>query len=149
MVERIVELANALKNKTGDANAVREELKSIIIPKVMRINELCKKVDLKVRFFDIDGFGGSVEVKTDYDLDGSPLDSKSVILECYDEEYDEIRHTYVDLEYFGKSDEELFEHFKKESIDLKKFMIGLKSRQLDSEIVSLKERIEEIKNLEL
>ena len=37
MVERIIELANSLKNKTGDANAVREELKSIIIPKVMRI----------------------------------------------------------------------------------------------------------------
>ena len=149
MVNRIIELANALKDKTGDANAVREELKSIIIPKVMRINEICKKVDLRVRHFDIEGFGGTVEVKNDYDLDGSMLDSKSVILECYDEEYDEIGHTYVDLEYFGKSDEELFESFKKESIDLKEFMIGLKSRQLDSEIGELKDRIEEIKNLEL
>ena len=80
MVERIIELANALKNGSGDVNAIREELKSIIIPKVMMINEICKKVDLKVRRFDIEGFGGSIEIKNDYDLDGSVLDSKSVIL---------------------------------------------------------------------
>ena len=148
MVERIVELANALKNKTGDANAVREELKSIIIPKVMRINELCKKVDLRVRFFDIEGFGGTVEVKNDYDLDGSMLDSKSVILECYDEEYDEIRHTYVDLEYFGKSDEELFEHFKKESIQMKEFLLDLEIQQHARKVQRMNKNIEEIKNLE-
>ena len=148
MIERIVELANALKNKTGDANAVREELKSIIIPKVMRINELCKKVDLRVRFFDIEGFGGTVEVKNDYDLDGSMLDSKSVILECYDEEYDEIRHTYVDLEYFGKSDEELFEHFKKESIQMKEFLLDLEIQQHARKVQRMNKNIEEIKNLE-
>ena len=148
MVKRIIELANALKNGSSDVNAVREELKSIIIPKVMMINEICKTVDLKVRRFDIEGFGGSIEIKNDYDLDGSVFDSKSVILECYDEEYDDIRHTYVDLEYFNKSDEELFEYFKKESIKMKEFMLDLEIQQHTRKVQRMNKNIEEIKNLE-
>jgi len=151
MVERIIELANILKANPKDA-AAREELKSIIIPKVTRINEFIVKTGAKIKYFDIEGFDGTVIVENDRDWDGSILDSKSVILKCYEEEFDDFHDTYINLDYFGKSDEELLEIFKNESISLKRFMIGLKRGRMEKDekaILELSKEIEEIKNLKL
>ena len=87
MVEKIIELSNILESNhyTGDScDAAREELKSIIIPKVERINELLKKADLKVKWFKIEGFNGNVTIKLDTDWNGDDLDTKSVVLELFD-----------------------------------------------------------------
>lgn len=147
MVERIIELANILKANPKDA-AAREEAKNIILPRVKRINELLKKTDLRVKYFYAEGFTGNIKIENDYDWDGSVMDSKSVILELYDEEYDKISLTYVDLEYFSKSDEELFEYFKKESITMKEFMLDLEIQQHTRKVQRMNENIEKIKNLE-
>ena len=127
-VERIIELSNLLKDNSGDLDGVREELKNIIIPKVNRINELMKEASLN-RYFYIDGFNGNVKIENDFDWDGSILDRKCAVLEIYDVEFDEYEKSYVTLEYFDMSDEELFEIFKKESISLMKFMLDIEVRK--------------------
>ncbi len=147
MVERIIELANILKANPKDA-AAREEAKNIIIPRVKRINELLKKTDLRVKYFYTEGFTGNIKVKNDYDWDGSVMDSKSVILELYDEEFDCFESTYVDLNYFDKSDEELFEEFKEYSIGLKKFMMNLHKGDVNK-LLELNKQIEELKYAKL
>ena len=147
MVERIIELANILKANPKDA-AAREEAKNIIIPRVKRINELLKKTDLRVKYFYAEGFTGNIKVENDCDWDGSVMDSKSVILELYDEEFDGFSSTYVDLNYFDKSDEELFEEFKEYSIGLKKFMVKFHEGSVNK-ILELNKQIEELKNAKL
>ena len=154
MVEKIIELSNILENNhyTGDScNAAREELKSIIIPKVERINELLKKADLKVKWFKIEGFNGNVTIKRDTDWNGDDLDTKSVVLELFDI-FEDYSYTYVDLDYFDKSDEELFEIFKEKSIRLKKSFLQFKLEEkenVDKLINELNKQIEDIKNLKL
>ena len=147
MVERIIELANILKANPKDA-AARKESKSIIIPRVNRINELLVKADLKIKFFYTEGFTGNIKVENDCDWDGSVMNSKSVILELYDEEFDGFSSTYVNLNYFDKSDEELFEEFKEYSIGLKKFMVKFHEGSVNK-ILELNKQIEELKNTEL
>jgi hypothetical protein len=147
MVERIIELANILKANPKDA-AAREEAKNIIIPRVKRINELLKKTDLRVKYFYAEGFTGNIKVENDCDWDGSVMDSKSVILELYNEEFDCFKLTYVDLNYFDKSDEELFEEFKEYSIGLKKFMVKFHEGSVNK-ILELNKQIEELKNAKL
>jgi DNA-directed RNA polymerase alpha subunit len=147
MVERIIELANIQKANPKDA-AAREEAKNIIIPRVKRINELLKKTDLRVRYFYAEGFTGNIKVENDCDWDGSVMNSKSVILELYDEEFDSFSSTYVDLNYFDKSDEELFEEFKEYSIGLKKFMVKFHEGSVNK-ILELNKQIEELKNTKL
>ena len=106
MVERIIELSNILKANPKD-DAVREELKNIIIPRVEKINEFIVKTGIKIKYFDIKGFDGTVTVEDDRDWDGRLIDNrKSVILKCYEEEFDDYHNTYIDLDYFDKSDEE-------------------------------------------
>ena len=155
MVEKIIELSNILESNhyTGDCcNVAREELKSIIIPKVERINELLKKADLKVKWFKIEGFNGNVTIKRDTDWNGYDLSTKSAVLELYDDIFDDYSYTYVDLDYFDKSDEELFEIFKEKSIRMKMFLL---KHQLDNKetidklINELNKQIEDIKNLKL
>ena len=154
MVERIIELANILENNhyTGDCcNTAREELKSIIVPKVERINELLKKADLKVNWFKIEGFNGNVTIKRDTDWNGDDLDTKSVVLEIFDI-FEDYSYTYIDLDYFNKSDEELFEIFKEKSIRLKKSFLQFKLEEkenADKLINELNKQIEDIKNLKL
>ena len=154
MVEKIIELSNILESNhyTGDCcNAAREELKSIIIPKVERINELLKKADLKVNWFKIEGFNGNVTIKRDTDWNGDDLDTKSVVLELFDI-FEDYSYTYVDLDYFDKSDEELFEIFKEKSIRLKKSFLQFKLEEkenVDKLINELNKQIEDIKNLKL
>lgn len=154
MVEKIIELSNILESNhyTGDScNAAREELKSIIIPKVERINELLKKADLKVKWFKIEGFNGNVTIKRDTDWNGDDLDTKSVVLELFDI-FEDYSYTYVDLDYFDKSDEELFEIFKEKSISLKKSFLQFKLEEkenVDKLINELNKQIEDIKNLKL
>lgn len=152
MVERIIELSNILKANPKDT-AAREELKNIIIPRVEKINEFIVKTGIKIKYFDIKGFDGTVTVEDDRDLDGRLIDNKkSVILKCYEEEFDDYHNTYIDLDYFDKSDEELLEFFKNESISLKRFMIGVKRGQIEKNekaILELSKEIEEIKNLKL
>lgn len=154
MVEKIIELSNILESNhyTGDScNAAREELKSIIIPKVERINELLKKADLKVKWFKIEGFNGNVTIKRDTDWNGDDLDTKSVVLELFDI-FEDYSYTYVDLDYFDKSDEELFEIFKEKSICLKKSFLQFKLEEkenVDKLINELNKQIEDIKNLKL
>lgn len=154
MVEKIIELSNILESNhyTGDScNAAREELKSIIIPKVERINELLKKADLKVKWFKIEGFNGNVTIKRDTDWNGDDLDTKSVVLELFDI-FEDYSYTYVDLDYFDKSDEELFEIFKEKSIRLKKSFLQFKLEEkenADKLINELNKQIEDIKNLKL
>jgi hypothetical protein len=147
MVERIIELANIQKANPKDA-AAREEAKNIIIPRVKRINELLKKTDLRVKYFYAEGFTGNIKVENDCDWDGSVMDSKSVILELYNEEFDCFKLTYVDLNYFDKSDEELFEEFKEYSIGLKKFMVKFHEGSVNK-ILELNKQIEELKNTKL
>lgn len=152
MVERIIELSNILKANPKDT-AAREELKNIIIPRVKKINEFIVKTGIKIKYFDIKGFDGTVTVEDDRDWDGRLIDNKkSVILKCYEEEFDDYHNTYIDLDYFDKSDEELLEFFKNESISLKRFMIGVKRGQIEKNekaILELSKEIEEIKNLKL
>lgn len=154
MVEKIIELSNILESNhyTGDScNAAREELKSIIIPKVERINELLKKADLKVKWFKIEGFNGNVTIKRDTDWNGDDLDTKSVVLELFDI-FEDYSYTYVDLDYFDKSDEELFEIFKEKSICLKKSFLQFQLEEkenVDKLINELNKQIEDIKNLKL
>ena len=154
MVEKIIELSNILESNhyTGDScNAAREELKSIIIPKVERINELLKKADLKVKWFKIEGFNGNVTIKRDTDWNGDDLDTKSVVLELFDI-FEDYSYTYVDLDYFDKSDEELFEIFKEKSIRLKKSFLQFQLEEkenVDKLINELNKQIEDIKNLKL
>jgi hypothetical protein len=154
MVEKIIELSNILESNhyTGDScNAAREELKSIIIPKVERINELLKKTDLKVKWFKIEGFNGNVTIKRDTDWNGDDLDTKSVVLELFDI-FEDYSYTYVDLDYFDKSDEELFEIFKEKSISLKKSFLQFQLEEkenVDKLINELNKQIEDIKNLKL
>ena len=154
MVEKIIELSNILESNhyTGDScDAAREELKSIIIPKVERINELLKKADLKVKWFKIEGFNGNVTIKRDTDWNGDDLDTKSVVLELFDI-FEDYSYTYVDLDYFDKSDEELFEIFKEKSISLKKSFLQFKLEEkenVDKLINELNKQIEDIKNLKL
>lgn len=154
MVDKIIELSNILESNhyTGDScNAAREELKSIIIPKVERINELLKKADLKVNWFKIEGFNGNVTIKRDTDWNGDDLDTKSVVLELFDI-FEDYSYTYVDLDYFDKSDEELFEIFKEKSIRLKKSFLQFKLEEkenVDKLINELNKQIEDIKNLKL
>lgn len=151
MVERIIELANILKANPKD-DAAREEAKNIIIPRVKRINELLKKTDLRVKYFYVEGFTGNIKVENDCDWDGSVMGSKSVILELYEEEFDKFHYTYIDLDYFVKSDEELLEFFKNESISMKRLMIGLKKDRIEKDekaILELSKEIKEIKNLKL
>ena len=154
MVEKIIELSNILESNhyTGDScDAAREELKSIIIPKVERINELLKKADLKVKWFKIEGFNGNVTIKRDTDWNGDDLDTKSVVLELFDI-FEDYSYTYVDLDYFDKSDEELFEIFKEKSICLKKSFLQFKLEEkenVDKLINELNKQIEDIKNLKL
>ena len=147
MVERIIELANILKANPKDA-AAREESKNIIIPRVNRINELLVKVDLRIKFFYTEGFTGNIKVENDCDWDGSVMDSKSVILELYDEEFDSFSSTYVDLNYFDKSDEELFEEFKEYSIGLKKNLVKFHKGSVNK-ILELNKQIEKLKNTKL
>ena len=137
--DRIEELANLLKYKSEDNAAIRKELMDIIVPKVKRINELFILTDLKHRCFEIDGFDGNLTIDNDYDWDGTILDSKCVHLECNED------IEYIDLEYFDKTDEELFETFKKESIQVKQYLLDL----AETNIVELKKDIEEINNLKL
>ena len=154
MVEKIIELSNILESNhyTGDScSAAREELKSIIIPKVERINELLKKADLKVKWFKIEGFNGNVTIKRDTDWNGDDLDTKSVVLELFDI-FEDYSYTYVDLDYFDKSDEELFEIFKEKSISLKKSFLKFQLEEkenVDKLINELNKQIEDIKNLKL
>ena len=154
MVEKIIELSNILESNhyTGDScNAAREELKSIIIPKVERINELLKKADLKVKWFKIEGFNGNVTIKRDTDWNGDDLDTKSVVLELFDI-FEDYSYTYVDLDYFDKSDEELFEIFKEKSISLKKSFLQFQLEEkenVDKLINEINKQIEEIKILKL
>ena len=157
MVERIIELANILENKhynstNNDIIRARKEIETIIIPKVNRINELLIKADLKMKRFKIDGFNGNIRVKNDTDWNGKIIsDKRSVILEIYDI-FDDYSYTYINLDYFDKSDEELFEIFKKQSIDMKKCMLNLHIKEkLKSEklINEINKQIEEIKNLKL
>ena len=154
MVEKIIELSNILESNhyTGDScNTAREELKSIIIPKVERINELLKKADLKVNWFKIEGFNGNVTIKRDTDWNGDDLDTKSVVLELFDI-FEDYSYTYVDLDYFDKSDEELFEIFKEKSIRLKKSFLQFQLKEkenVDKLINELNKQIEDIKNLKL
>lgn len=155
MVERIIELANILESNhySGDScDTAREELKSIIIPKVERINELLKKAYLKDKWLKIEGFSGNVTIKRDTNWKGDDLDTKSAVLELYDDIFDDYSHVYVNLDYFDKSDEELFEIFKEQSIGIKKLML---KHQLDNKetidklIKELNKQIEDIKNLKL
>ena len=154
MVEKIIELSNILESNhyTGDScNAAREELKSIIIPKVERINELLKKADLKVKWFKIEGFNGNVTIKRDTDWNGDDLDTKSAVLELFDI-FEDYSYTYVDLDYFDKSDEELFEIFKEKSICLKKSFLQFQLEEkenVDKLLNELNKQIEDIKNLKL
>lgn len=137
--DRIEELANLLKDNSGDNADIRKELKDIIIPKVKRINELFILTGLKHRCFEIDEFDGVIDIENDYDWDGTILDSKTVTIVCRDD------IEYIDLQYFNKSDEELFEIFKKESIKVKQYLLDL----AETNIVELKKDIEEINNLKL
>jgi hypothetical protein len=158
MVERIIELAKILENKhyvstNNDIIQARKEIETIIIPKVIRINELLIKADLKMKRFRIDGFNGNIRVEYDTDWNGKIIsDRRSIILEIYDNVFDDYSYTYVNLDYFDKSDEELFEIFKEQSINMKKSMLNLhieeklKSEKLINEI---NKQIEEIKNLKL
>jgi hypothetical protein len=155
MVERIIELANILESNhySGDTcDTAREELKSIIIPKVERINELLKKAYLKDKWLKIEGFNGNVTIKRDTNWKGDDLDTKSAVLELYDDIFDDYSHVYVNLDYFDKSDEELFEIFKEQSIGKTKLML---KHQLDNKetidkiIKDLNEQIEDIKNMKL
>jgi hypothetical protein len=154
MVEKIIELSNILESNhyTGDScDTAREELKSIIIPKVERINELLKKADLKVKWFKIEGFNGNVTIKRDTDWNGDDLDTKSVVLELFDI-FEDYSYTYVDLDYFDKSDEELFEIFKEKSIGMKKSFLQFQLEEkenVDKLINELNKQIEDIKNLKL
>ena len=154
MVEKIIELANILESNhySGDScDTVREELKSIIIPKVERINELLKKSYLKIKF-KIEGFNGNVTIKRDTNWKGDDLDTKSAVLELYEDIFNDYSHVYVNLDYFDKSDEELFEIFKEQSIGMTKLML---KHQLDNKetidkiIKELNKQIEDIKNLKL
>lgn len=155
MVEKIIELAHILESNhyRGDScDTAREELKSIIIPKVERINELLKKAYLKNKWIKIEGFNGNVTIKCDTDWNGDDLDTKSAVLELYDDIFDDYSNVYVNLDYFDKSDEELFEIFKEQSIGKTKLML---KHQLDNKetidklIKDLNEQIEDIKNLKL
>lgn len=137
--DRIEELANLLKDNSGDNADIRKELKDIIIPKVKRINKLFILTGLIHRCFEIDGFDGNIVIENDYDWDGTILDSKTVNIVCRDD------IEYIDLQYFNKSDEELFEIFKKESIKVKQYLLDL----AETNIVELKKDIEEINNLKL
>ena len=152
MVERIIELSNILKANPKDT-AAREELKNIIIPRVEKINEFIVKTGIKIKYFDIKGFDGTVTVEEDRDWDGSLIDNrKSVILKCYEEEFDDYHNTYIDLDYFDKSDEELLEILKNESIRLKRLLIGIKKGRIKDDkkaILELNKEIEKIKNLKL
>lgn len=144
MVERIIELTNGLKN-TNDA---REELMEIIIPKVNRINELLSKVGLEHKRYNLNGFIYYITVKNDYECNGNMLDSKSVVIEFYDK-YNVQHSTYIDLDYFGKSDEELFEIFKKESVSLKQIILQLEKDRYKNLMDKLETEIKTIENLEL
>ena len=137
--DRIEELANLLKYKSEDNADIRKELMDIIIPKVKRINELFILTDLKHRCFEMDGFDGNIAIENDYDWDGTILDSKTVNIVCQDD------IEYIDLQYFNKSDEELFEMFKRESIQVKQYLLDL----AETNIVELKKDIEKINNLKL
>ena len=78
------------------------------------------------------------------------MDSKSVILELYNEEFDFFESTYVDLNYFDKSDEELFEEFRADSIEMKEFMVKYYKHEYNSNtILELNKQIEKLKNIEL
>jgi hypothetical protein len=155
MVEKIIELSNILESNhyTGDScDTAREELKSIIIPKVERINELLKKADLKVKWFKIEGFNGNVTIRRDTDWNGDGLDTKSAVLELYDNIFEDYSYTYIDLDYFDKSDEELFEIFKEQSIGMKKLLLKHQldnKEKIDKLINELNKQIEDIKNLKL
>ena len=103
--------------------------------------------------FRIDGFNGNIRVEYDTDWNGKIIsDRRSVILEIYDDVFDDYSYTYINLDYFDKSDEELFEIFKEQSINMKKCILNLhieeklKSEKLINEI---NKQIEEIKNLKL
>ena len=115
MVDKIIELSNILESKhyvstNNDIIQARKEIETIIIPKVIRINELLTKADLKMKRFKIDGFNGNIRVENDTDWNGKIIsDRRSVILEIYDNVFDDYSYTYVNLDYFDKSDEELFE----------------------------------------
>ena len=158
MVERIIELANILQNKHYDSTnndiiRARKEIETIIIPKVIRINELLIKADLKMKRFKIDGFNGNIRVENDTDWNGKIIsDRRSVILELYDNVFDDYSYTYINLDYFDKSDEELFEIFKEQSINMKNCILNLhieeklKSEKLINEI---NKQIEEIIKLKL
>ena len=144
MVERIIELTDILK----DTNAALEELMQIIVPKVNRINELLSKVDLEYKRYNLNGFIYNITVKNDYECNGNMLDSKSVIIEYYDK-YNDRHSTYIDLDYFGKSDDELFEIFKKESISLKQIILQLEKDRYKNLIDKLETEIKIIENLKL
>ena len=91
-----------------------------------------------------------IKVENDCDWDGSVMDSKSVILELYDEEFDCFESTYVDLNYFDKSDEELFEEFRADSIKMKEFMVKYHKHEYNSNtIIELNKQIEKLKNTKL
>ena len=152
MVERIIELADILKNNTGDVNASCEELKDIIVQKVIKINKLLKKVGLKDDCIDITGFDGKIIIENDTNWDGSSLNNKSIILQCYDKDLDDFSYKYVYLDYFNKSDDELFEVFKEKSITIRTLMVEfVKDRIKDEEkrMLKLNIEIENIKNLQL
>lgn len=152
MVERIIELADILKNNTGDVNASCEELKDIIVPKVIKINKLLKKVGLKDDCIDITGFDGKIIIENDTNWGGSSLNNKSIILQCYDKDLDDFSYKYVYLDYFNKSDDELFEAFKEKSITIRTRMVEfVKDRIKDEEkrMLKLNIEIENIKNLQL
>jgi hypothetical protein len=76
------------------------------------------------------------------------MDSKSVILELYDEEFDCFESTYVDLNYFDKSDEELFEEFRADSIQMKEFMAKYHAYNSNA-VIKINKQIEELKNAKL
>ena len=110
-----------------------------------------KKADLKVKWFKIEGFNGNVTIKRDTDWNGDDLDTKSAVLELFDI-FEDYSYTYVDLDYFDKSDEELFEIFKEKSIHLKKSFLQFQLEEkenVDKLINELNKQIEDIKNLKL
>ena len=51
------------------------------------------------------------------------------------EEFDCFESTYVDLNYFDKSDEELFEEFRADSIKMKEFMIKYHKHEYNSNTI--------------
>ena len=152
MVDKIVELANIL-NSDYDwevKDAARKELKDIIIPKVEKINELFVKTNLP-KHFELNGFEGNVFIKNDCDWNGKILDKKNIILirvRGTEEGFGYHDNTYIDLDYFNKSDEELLEMFKEESISQKQLLIEIQTSQIETinaKMIELKNQIEKIK----